>query len=356
MAVDGADMRGVLGGGQRGEFVLLQGAQQVGAGGLEVGGRVEVGGAVGEHLALHLQDRARIGAAALQQTQHGGQHRPTDGRRRVGGQTPRTHPVDGRGANSRPVGPQIVERDQPALAEHMVGDPGTEFSAVEQVETLVGERLQRVGQGDVGQQLSDGDRPVSVEMGGPGLGVEAVEALAGQLDVTRGRGAEAETTPGDVDGRGGDVGPRGAAVARVGFLERLERARRRRRAGTGVNGDATAVLQVHLAQPTAEALGRQAASGHLAVAVDDGRIAVSGPDVDERARQRRHDAGLADVGGEHRGDCGVDGVAAEVDEVEPGLRGEGVGCGDRTAVSAEELVLGHQKSLDSTSSMPRRAS
>ena len=30
MAVDGADMRGVLGGGQRGEFVLLQGAQQVG--------------------------------------------------------------------------------------------------------------------------------------------------------------------------------------------------------------------------------------------------------------------------------------------------------------------------------------
>ena len=190
----------------------------------------------------------------------------------------------------------------------------------------------------------------------PGLRVESVERLADDSEVARRSGAEPETAASDLDRRSHDVGPRCTPVPGMGLLEGLERSWGRCGAGARVDRDAASVVEIDLAQATAEAGARQAAPGHLAVAVNDDRVAAVRPDVHERSTQRRDDSGFADVGDKHRRDGSVHGRAAEVDEIETGLRRQCIGCGHGAAAAPEELVLGHQNNRESASSIPRSAS
>lgn len=133
----------------------------------------------------------------------------------------------------------------------------------------------------------------------------------------------------------------------VGEPQRGQGSGRRDAAGPGIQGQAAAIGGADLHQAAAEALGRQAATGHLDVAVDDLRIAVIGPDRDEGAAEVADRSGLRRHRDEHRRDRAVDRAAAVGDDVETGLDGRlvrsGNGCGhgaDCGALRAVSRVRG----------------
>ena len=73
-----------------------------------------------------------------------------------------------------------------------------------------------------------------------------------------------------------------------------------------------------LGDTASEAVGIQAATGHLDVAVDDDRFLALAPDRDEGARPEGDDPRLATHRGERGGDRHVHGVAARARDRAPG--------------------------------------
>ena len=85
--------------------------------------------------------------------------------------------------------------------------------------------------------------------------------------------------------------------------------------------DATAVVGDHLTYAAAEPLGRESATRHLDVAVDDHGLAVRGPHGHEAAAGQADHAGFGHHGDECGGQRCVDGVATLVGNGQSGLEG-----------------------------------
>ena len=333
VGVDGRDVRRRRRAPQRGQAVLADAGEQVGAVGLEVVREVVDGRAVGQHGALDLDHVVpgpvpAVTVAPRELAQHHRQHRAADRRRRVHRHGPAAGHGEVGGPDDRLVRRQVLGRDQAVVLGHARGQRPAHVPGREERRTLGREPVEGVAEVVVVALLAaPQDGPAVAGDQRAGLGVVGEERVGDEGQVARGGRAHR------VGPRGGrrrlhQAGPgeRGVPLGRHG--ERRHDARGGHRPVTRHHRHAAAVVGADLAHSLPEAGRVGAAAGHLHVAVHDDRVATGRPDRDVGAPTEADHAGLGRQRHEGGRQSRVHGVAAVGGHGQPGVDGLLAGGGD----------------------------
>lgn len=311
--------------GKAGQTVPVDRQQEFVALGLQIARHIVDREPIGQDGALHLDDvgpvtrRAPVGGALGHLAEHDGKHRSADTGGRVDRELPVADPPTHGHTHGRVVLGEVTGGDESVVGGH-VGDQGpADLTDGHHGRAVAGDEVEHLGERMVGADVAClQGRAVGARDDRERLRVEAEEGLRGVPEIGRGGGADrVARSAGGGTGRD-DIGPAREAALLDGLLACGQGARCGDRAVAAVHRHAAAVGEGHLGDTASEAVGIQAATGHLDVAVDDDRFLALAPDRDEGARPEGDDPRLATHRGERGGDRHVHGVAARARDRAPG--------------------------------------